>query len=126
LVEETERIFLGGIQPLSLLRSLSPAQKCRDHAWTAPTVQHRDHDERLFLWYVGNQVIPHSLKSKRSGGEIGTVMALARERYECADCFVNLLAYAVGCVEAIGRNIFPDFVEVFGLCTPPGGEQNPS
>ena len=89
-------------------------------------MKHRDHDERLFLWYVGNQVIPHSLKSKRSGGEIGAVMALAGKGYECADCFVNLLAYAVGCVEAIRRNIFPDFVEVFGLCMPPGGEQNRS
>ncbi len=80
-----------GSWTLSLLRSLSPPQKRCDHAWTAPTVKHRDHDERLFLWYVGNQVIPHSLKSKRSGGEIGAVMALAGKGCECADCFVNLL-----------------------------------
>ncbi|HXM20596.1 MAG TPA: hypothetical protein VN948_04930 [Terriglobales bacterium] len=71
-----------------------------------------DHGERLFFGRVGDDIVSQRVKEQRPRGQVGTSVALVREGDEGSDGLVNFLAHAVGGIEIVIRNIFPNVVEV--------------
>lgn len=78
-------------------------------------MKHRNHRERFLIRRVCDHIRAQRLKAQWLRGEVGTAVSDVGERYKRLNRFVDFLAHAVGCVQAVGSNVFPDFVDV-GLC----------
>jgi hypothetical protein len=91
--------------------SLSAAKNGGHQAWTA-AVQNGNDGERFLIRRVGNYIIAYSLKPQRFLREVGSAVAYVRKRDKGLDRFVDFFTDTIGGVEAVGSDVFPDFVEI--------------
>jgi len=89
----------------------SPQDGSHDTGITA-TVEYCHHYEWCFIRRVCDQKIPYGMKTKGSGGQIGTAVTHLRERDEAANRFMDFLKSTVRSAEAVQCNEFPNFLEV--------------
>jgi hypothetical protein len=91
--------------------SLSAAKKGGPHARTAAPVQHGNDGKRFLIRRVGNYIVAYSLKPQRFRREVGPAVAYVRKRDKRLDRFIDFFTDTIGGVEAVGSDVFPDFVE---------------
>ena len=83
-------------------------------------MQHGDNPQGLLIGRVCNYVIAHGLKPQRLRGEVGTAVPDIRKRNKRLDRLVDFFTDTICRVQAIGSDVFPDFV---CLRMPADGEQ---
>src|SRR5258708_23341574 len=93
-----------------LLRS--SAKYRRDHPRIASAMQDGDDGERFFIWRVGDYIISHGLKTQGPCCEVRAAVARVWKRDKRLDCVEDFFKDAVGSVEVIGGDIFPDFFQI--------------
>jgi hypothetical protein len=91
----------------------SVAEDRREYSRTAATVEHSNDCERFFIGRVSDYVIPHGLKLQWPCREVGTAVAYVGKRDERLDRFIDFFTHAIGSVEVIGGDLFPDFFQIF-------------
>jgi len=84
----------------------------RDYAWTPATMHNSDHEERLFIGCVDDEVTADRCKTKRTRSEIGPLMALERKRNDSANRFQNILADAASSFDVVIGDKFPNIADI--------------
>jgi hypothetical protein len=75
-------------------------------------VQNGNDGERFLIRRIRNYIIAYSVKPQRFRREVGSAVAYVRKRDKGLDRFVDFFPHTIGGVEAVGSDVFPDFVEI--------------
>jgi hypothetical protein len=85
---------------------LLPASENRGHnAWTAAAMQHGNHEQRVFVRSIGDQVVAHRYEPQGSQGKVGPPMPLVGKWDKIANSIANVLA--VGGIKPVFGDEFP-------------------
>ena len=75
-------------------------------------MKHRQDEKRFFVRDIGDQEIPHDVKSQRMRSQVWTKVTLMRRACQRSERFIDFSQNAIGCVQIVPGNELPDFVEV--------------
>jgi hypothetical protein len=79
-------------------------------ARTSPAMDHRNNPERMFIWCINDQIIPHTFESQGPGCQIRAAMSLLRKRYKRTQALEDFRYDAAGGLRIVMRNVFPNFL----------------
>ena len=75
-------------------------------------MKHRNHDQRRFIWGVGDDVVAYRLEPQRSRGKIRSLVTLMRESHKFSKGGQDFLSHTRGSKRIILSNEFPYVVDV--------------
>jgi len=84
-------------------------------------VKHTDHEERLFIGCVCDEILAYGLKPQCSPTQIGPLVTLVGERNQRANRVEYLFDDTIRGAEIFTGNVFPDVVKI-GIRPPDGGQ----
>ena len=75
-------------------------------------MQHGNHEQRIFVRSIGDQVVERRYESQRPQGKVWPLMPLVGKRNKIANSFINVLPYPVSSIEIVFGDEFPNIVKV--------------
>jgi len=101
-------------------RLFSVSQDARKNPRIAPTMQNCYDEKRSFFWCVHDEIVVHVPETQRSRSQVAASMTLVGNLSEILNCCEDVVADAIGRVDAVLSDEVPDLVEVdFGFWMKP-------
>lgn len=91
---------------------LSSAQDSRHDAGAAATMNHGNHNDRLFIRRIGDKKFAHDLKAQWTRSEIRSNVALMGKSYQFADSIQNFFPHSLGRKRTILSDEFPNLYNI--------------